>query len=48
MSHKCYSSSFKLTVVAVAEAQGYLFPSIASDCLSYKRQSRINRTQRIF
>ena len=33
---------FKLRAVAVAEAQSYLFPSVASDCLSYKRQSRVN------
>ena len=36
MSHKCYSIAFcfafKLTAVAVAESQSYLFPSIASGC----------------
>ena len=42
MSHKCYSIAYKLRAVAVVEAQGYLFPSIASDCLSYIRRSRIN------
>ena len=34
MSRKCYSIGFKLRAVAVAEAQSYLFPSVASGCLS--------------
>ena len=42
ISHKCYSIAFKLRALAVAEAQSYLFHSVASGCLSYKRQSRVN------
>ena len=39
MSHKYYSIALKLRVVAVAEAQSYLFPSIVSGLLSYKWRS---------
>ena len=39
MSHKCYSITFQLRVVAVAEAQSYLFPSVVSGLLSYKWRS---------
>ena len=42
MSCKCYSIAFKLRAVAVAEAQSYLFLSVASGYLSYKRRSRVN------
>ena len=38
MSRKYYSIAFKLRAVAVAEAQSYLFHSVAS----YKCRSRIN------
>ena len=40
MSRKCYGIAVKLRAIAVSEAQSYLFPSIASGCLSYKRRSR--------
>ena len=42
MSRKCYTITFKLRALTVAEAQRYLFPSVASGCLSYKRRSRVN------
>ena len=42
MSRKFYSIDFKLRAVTVMEAQIYLFPILASDCLSYKCQSRVN------
>ena len=42
MSRKSYSIAFKLRAVAVEEAQSYLFPSVASGCLHYKRWSRVN------
>ena len=42
MSYICYSIALKLRALAVVEAQSYLFPSVASGCLSYKSLSRIN------
>ena len=42
MFRKCYSIAFKLRAVAVALAQSYLFPSVASGRLSYKLRSRVN------
>ena len=42
MSHKCYSIAFKAKSCSVMEAQSYLFLSVASGCLSYKRRSRVN------
>ena len=37
-----HNIAFKPRAVAVADAKSCLFPSVVSDCLSYKCRSRVN------